>query len=101
MKGFLTIAFLVTAIGHADVGQAKVEGQKDSGTAAVDETYVDELKTKKSAIEKDQPVEIDKTWNGQGQVYSKEDDQRMEEKKDEPGGEDQEGSIWDHTKGRK
>lgn len=87
MKKMLTLAFsglMISLNVMADVGQAKV--QQDSGTAAVDDNYVDELSTKKSAIKNDMPLEIDKTWNSQSQIYSKEDDQqRMEEVKDGPG----------------
>lgn len=94
MKGFLTIVLFGLMIGAssaADISQS--QSSNSQGTAGVDERYVDELKTKKAAIEKDERVKIDDTWNGQGQVYSKEDDQRMEEMKDEPGGEKAEG-IW-------
>jgi hypothetical protein len=74
MKGFLTIVLFGLMIGAssaADISQNKSSGSQ--GSAGVDERYVDELKTKKSAIEKE--------------------DQRMEEKKDEPGGEKAEG-VW-------
>jgi hypothetical protein len=92
MKGILTLVFfgLITSLAsYADVDQARV--QPNSGTAKVDDTYVDELSTKKAAIEKNKSLEIDKTWNGQSQTYSKEDDQRMEERKDHPGGEAEQG----------
>jgi hypothetical protein len=92
MKGILTLVFfgLITSLAsYADVDQARVH--PNSGTANVDDTYVDELSTKKAAIEKDKPLEVDKTWNGQSQTYSKEDDQRMEERKDHPGGEAEQG----------
>jgi hypothetical protein len=101
MKKILTLVLfgsMISIYGYADVEQTKV--QPNTGTSAVDDEYVDELHTKKSAIERNEPVEVDKTWNGQSQTYSKEDDQKMEEIKDEPGGEDMDGSVWDH-RGRK
>jgi hypothetical protein len=92
MKGILTFALLTTILNTPSYAEAE-KSMPSTGTSAVDEQYTDELKTKKAAIEKNEAKEVDKTWNGQGQIYSKEDDQKMEEMKDEPGGEDAEG-LW-------
>lgn len=85
MKKLLTLVFsglMISLNAMADVGQTRVG--PDRSTAAEDDKYVDELSTKESAIRNDLPLEIDKTLDGQSQIYSKEDDQqRMEVIKDE------------------
>jgi hypothetical protein len=56
MKGFLTLIFLnILLLSHSFANGAGMNiDKKPSGTAGVDETYVDEINTKQSAYEKNE-----------------------------------------------
>lgn len=86
MKKLLTLVGFGLIFSMNAMSDASLQKTKPStGTATEHDKYVDELSTKKAAIEKDLPLEIDNTQNGQSQTYSKEDDQeRMEEMKENP-----------------
>lgn len=119
MKRILALAFysiILSSFSFGDVGAARVVGNPERGSAGVDETYVDEIKNKESAILrqernkeklKENPANESSAKN-YGHLYSKEDDQQLQEerkavekqeaRKGEAGGEKTEGTVWELEK---
>lgn len=99
MKGILTLA--ISSLILSSYSFAKTP-DPDRGTAAVDEKYVDEIKTKEAALER---LPQDNSVNSQ--MYDQEDRQdrgaqkaieRQEQREGEPALEESEGTIWESEK---
>lgn len=104
MKGILTLTFFSLILSPYSFAN---NPNMDRGAAAVDEKYVDEIKTKESAIQRGDQAGS----TNSGQMYDQEDRQdrgvqkaieRQEEREGEPALEPTEGTIWDqeNKKGR-
>lgn len=88
MKGIFTLsvlALMMNVNSYADVSQNKATGK--TGTAKVDEHYLDSLNKKDAAPDRDPNLVNPKEKSGYDHLEKQLDKQKMEERTKEPGGE--------------
>lgn len=88
MKKIMMICLALTTTALYAVDSGMTQEKKARGTAGVDEVYLDEVKTREAAIERNETrQEMNNNPRNRafsesfGQIYSKEDDQQREEEK--------------------